>query len=63
MIRNPNRAPYVSIDKLEALMTKKSVDIYVICERWLGADRLEEGADVVRHHTFFPPLEPMDQPV
>ena len=63
MIRNPNRAPYVSIDKLEALMTKKSVDIYVICERWLGADRLEEGADVVRDHTFFPPLEPMDQPV
>ena len=34
-----NRAPYVSVDKLEALLTKKSVDIYVICERWLGGDR------------------------
>jgi len=57
------RAPYVSLDKLEALMTKKSVDIYVICERWLGGDRLEERAGVLRDHTFFPPLEPMDQPV
>ena len=63
MIRSPNRAPYVSIDKLEALMTKKSVDIYVICERWLGGDRLEEGAGVVRDHTFFPPREAVDQPV
>ena len=34
-----NRAPYVGIDKLEALLTKKSVDIYVVCERWLGGDR------------------------
>ena len=34
-----NRAPHVSIDKLEALLTKKSVDIYVVCERWLGGDR------------------------
>jgi hypothetical protein len=57
------RAPYVSIDKLEALLTKKSVDVYVICERWLGGDRLEEGAGVVRDHTFFPPREPVDQPV
>ena len=32
-------APYVSIDKLEALLTKKSVDMYIICERWLGDDR------------------------
>jgi hypothetical protein len=31
-----NRA---SIDKLEALLTKKSVDIYIICERRPGGDR------------------------
>ena len=35
--RNP--APYVSIDKLEALVTKKSIDMYIICERLLGGDR------------------------
>jgi len=34
-----NRASYVSIDKLEALLTKRSVDICVVCERWLGGDR------------------------
>jgi hypothetical protein len=34
-----SRAPYVSFDKLEALLTKKSVDIYVTCERWLGRNR------------------------
>ena len=45
---------YVSIDKLEALLTKRRVDICVVCERWLGGP-LEDGAGVVRdHHTFFP---------
>jgi len=34
-----NRTPYVSTGKLEALLTKKSVDMYVICEGWLGGDR------------------------
>jgi hypothetical protein len=34
-----NQASYVSSDKLEALLTKKSVDICVVSERWLGGDR------------------------